>query len=102
MHKEVVISIADLRYVSIECPVCKTRVVLDMKQKAPFAEKHGFFAPKKCPGCQSSYDSAIQPNVDSLQEAYQSLMQIADRISFRGEPTIEPANAAPVPPKDRS
>lgn len=89
MHKELVISIADLRYVCILCPHCQTKVVLDMKEKAPFAAKHGIFAPKKCPGCYAEYDSAIQPNVDDLQRAYQSLIEIADRISFRGEATIE-------------
>jgi len=82
VRKEVVISIADLRYVCIECPQCQTKVILDMEQKAAFAEKHGIFAPKECPGCHSAYDSAIQPNIDQLQRAYQSLLEIADRITF--------------------
>lgn len=88
MHKELVTSIADLRYVCIECPHCRTKVILDMREKSSFAEKQGIFAPKSCPGCHSPYDSAIQPNVDNLQRAYQSLLELADRISFRSEPVL--------------
>ncbi|MGH7487071.1 MAG: hypothetical protein ACRD9L_21655 [Bryobacteraceae bacterium] len=86
MRKQILISIADLRYVSIECPQCRAQVVLDMKERSAFAEKHGLFAPPECPACHTPYDSAIQPNVDNLQRAYQSLLKIADRIRFHGEP----------------
>jgi|ERR1039458_9188531 hypothetical protein len=86
VHKELVISISDLRYVSIECPVCRARVVLDMKERSEFAQKHGIFAPKACPGCQTAYDMAIQPQIDAFQRAYETLLPIADRIRFQGEP----------------
>jgi phage terminase large subunit GpA-like protein len=88
MHKELVISISDLRYVSISCPHCGTKVILDMQEKSAFMRKHGIFAPKKCPGCEQPYETAVQPNVDNLQRAYQSLLDISDRIGFRGEPTV--------------
>jgi ribosomal protein S27E len=88
VHKELVFSIADLRYVSITCPHCRTQVILDMQEKSAFAEKHGFFAPLKCPGCKADYDSAIQPAVDDLQHAWQSLLKLGDRIGFRGEPQV--------------
>jgi hypothetical protein len=86
VYKELAISISDLRYVCIECPACRARVVLDMKERSEFAQKHGIFAPKKCPGCDSLYDTAIQPNIDAFQHAYQTLLPIADRITFRGDP----------------
>lgn len=79
-----VISLADLRFVSIECPECKTLVTMDMQEPHEFAQKHGAFTPNECPGCSRQYDSAIRPNVDKFQKAYQSLILIADRISFRG------------------
>jgi hypothetical protein len=86
MHKQLVVSLADLRFVSIECPLCKTVVTLDMKEPHELAQKYdNAFCPKDCPGCRKQYDSAIRPNVDSFQKSYQALGEIADRISFRGE-----------------
>ena len=82
MRKEIVFGIEDLRYVEIECPHCHTKVILDMQQPAEFAQKHDFFAPRKCPGCETSYDSAIQPGVDRLQKAYAELLRIGDRVRF--------------------
>ena len=98
MYQETVISMADLRYVGIECPHCRTRVILDMKETAALAVEHGIFAPRICPGCRTPYDSAIQPNIDNLQRAYQSLLEIADSISFRGEPVpTSPASGGRAP-----
>lgn len=84
MQKEIVVSLADLRYVSIECPTCHTKVILDMKGKSELWEKHHFFTPKACPGCASGYDTAIPTAVDALRKSYEMLLPIADRISFRG------------------
>jgi phage FluMu protein Com len=84
MHKQIVISLADLRFVSIECPECKTVVTMDMQETHEFAQKHDAFTPKECPGCSRQYDIAIRPNVDKFQKAYKALVEIADRISFRG------------------
>ena len=84
LHKQFVVSLADLRYVSISCPRCKTRVVLDMEEPSEFSRKHGNFAPKECPGCRDDYDTAIRPAVDGFQRAYQSVLEIADRITFQG------------------
>jgi len=89
MHKELVVSLADLRYVSISCQNCRTVVTLDMKTPSEFAQKNdGAFAPKQCPGCRQDYDTAIRPSVESFQRSYHSLMEIAGRISFRGEAEI--------------
>jgi phage FluMu protein Com len=85
MKKELIISLADLRYISITCPRCKTQVVLDMKEPSEFSQKHDYFSPNKCPGCLTLYDSAIEPAVANLQRFYQSLLPVADRITFRTE-----------------
>lgn len=85
MQRELVVSLADLRHISIKCLHCNTRVILDMREKSAFAEKHNFFAPKVCPGCQAPYDSAVPTNVDYLQKIYQSLLPLAGTIGFYGE-----------------
>ncbi len=85
MRTEAVISISDLRYVCIECPQCRTKVILDMTERTEFGKRHDFFAPNKCPACQAPYDTAIQPGVDQLQKAYEALAPIAGRVSFRSE-----------------
>jgi hypothetical protein len=84
MHKEVVVSLADLRYVSIECPNCRTKVTLDMKEKSDLSKKHEFFTPKECPGCQTGYETAIPRTLDAFQKSYEALLPIAGRITFRG------------------
>lgn len=87
MHKELVISIADLRYVAIACRSCRTKVILDMKEKSEHAKRHGYFAPLDCPHCKERYDSAIRPGIDAMQHAYQSLLELEGQITFRGEAT---------------
>lgn len=84
MYKEIVVSLADLRYLSIECPICHTKVTLDMKDKSELAKKYAFFTPIECPGCQTKYDTAIPQTIDSFQKSYASLLEIAERISFHG------------------
>lgn len=85
MHKGISVSICDLRYICIQCPQCKTRVILDMKERSAVAEKHDFFAPMECPGCRGQYDSALRETIDKLQKLYGPLGKIADRISFLGD-----------------
>jgi len=84
MQREIVVSLADLRYVSIECPNCHTKVTLDMKGKSELWEKQDFFTPKTCPGCTSAYDTAIPRSLDGFLKSYEALLPIADRITFRG------------------
>jgi hypothetical protein len=88
MHKETIISLADLRYVSISCPRCRASVTLDMQEESEFAKKSGISSPRECPSCRTPYDSAIPNNVEGMGRAYRSLLAIAERISFRGEPEI--------------
>ena len=86
MTKQLAISLADLRYVSVHCPHCRTVVTLDMKEPSEFAQTHdGAFCPKQCPGCRDDYDTAIRPSVDAFQKSYHALMEIAERVSFLGE-----------------
>ena len=85
MQREFIVSLADLRYVTITCPQCRTQVTLDMKEPSEFSKNHEYFAPSKCPGCHNLYDTAIAPAVNGFQRSYELVSAIADRISFKGE-----------------
>jgi hypothetical protein len=85
MHKEMVFSLTDLRYVTVSCEHCKTRVILDLKEKPQIYGERGIFLPKECPGCRKNYDSALKPGLESLQKAYDDLTPIEKRIAFRGD-----------------
>jgi hypothetical protein len=41
MHKEIVFSLADLRYVEVSCGRCKTRIILDLKEKPKYMGSDG-------------------------------------------------------------
>jgi hypothetical protein len=85
MRSEVIFSLTDLRYISIACPECNTVVTLDTEGHSKLRDQHDHFTPKKCPGCQRDYDSAIE-HIDAFWKALAALKPIADRVSFRGEP----------------
>lgn len=85
MQKQYVVSLTDLRFVSIECPTCRTLVTMDMKEPHEFTAKYDAFTPKDCPACRHQYDSAVRPGVDAFQRAYAALAGIAERISFKLE-----------------
>jgi hypothetical protein len=92
MQKQFVVSLADLRFISIECPTCRTIVTMDMKEPHELTKKYDAFTPKDCPACRHQYDSAVRPGVDALQRAYAALGTIADRVSFRMDAeSVEPS-----------
>lgn len=94
MQKQFVVSLADLRFVSIECPTCKTLVTMDMKEPHELTAKYDAFTPKDCPACRHQYDSAVRPGVDALQRAYAALIPIANRVSFRMDAEKAEANVS--------
>ncbi len=95
MKKEFVISLADLRHISVECPHCKASLTIDMQHPSEFAAKYSVFVPKECPACRVQYDSAIQPSVSSFVNAYKGVMTIAGRITFRAEAENEVLTTLP-------
>jgi hypothetical protein len=72
MHEETVVSLNDLQFVCIECPDCRTRVILDMEQQFVVAGRT-VFSPEVCPGCRKAFDSAIPGNLDTLQRVYSAI-----------------------------
>ena len=86
MQREIVVSLEDIQYVCIECPLCTTRVTLDMKERSAHAKARDVFAPTQCPACRNAYDSAIRDNVDHMQRVYELLLKVSKQITFRGKP----------------
>jgi len=88
MHRQLVISLEDLRYVSIECPNCNSVLTLDMQKESEHQKKHRLFVPGLCTVCQKGFDSAM-PYVTQFRDIYLTLLPIASKITFRGsmEPT---------------
>ena len=84
MHKQIVVSLADLRYVSIQCHSCGSSITLDMGKSTTHQAANDVFLPKICTACRAPYDSAMG-NVDELRRLFQYLGPVADRITFRGE-----------------
>lgn len=83
MHKELICSLADIRYISIACQHCNTKVVLDLKEPTEIAKMHdNAMLPKACPGCRKEYDTALGRGLDSLQKAYGELKRIERCIGF--------------------
>lgn len=74
MTKEVVLSLADLQSLVIECRSCKTQIVLDLYQALPpmtNARPHGH--PENCPICSESFDSAMAKGVADFRKAFLGL-----------------------------
>ena len=94
MQRQIVISLADLRYVSLECDHCHSILTLDMAKVSEHQEKYGVFFPRVCSVCQKAFDTATE-NLDSFRRCYRSLLPIAGRITFRGElESAEPSVSA--------
>ena len=89
MQRQLVVSLGDLRYVSVECAHCGSSVTLDMKQQTEHQTRFGF-APAVCPVCQKPHDTSMQ-NLEGFSIAYRALLGVADRITLRGAvETTEP------------
>ena len=75
----------DLRYLTILCAHCNTRVTLDLEME--FDPKSGhkpFTSPAECPRCGSRFDSAVPDAVNAMQRVYRSLAGLGDSVSFTG------------------
>jgi len=90
MQKEFVLSLANLRFVSVSCQHCKTRVVLDLREPSEYAKSFGELLPNECPGCRKSYDSSLGPGLFGLQGAYNNLRKAEKQLSFRCDIPNEP------------
>ena len=93
MHRQFVLSLSDLRYISINCKKCSASVTLDMTRESDHQKQYGF-APMVCPACKQGYDTAIR-NLSGFRHAYQSLLCVADQLTLRsGEEMADSTSSA--------
>ena len=99
MHDQFVVSIEDLRFVTMLCRHCNTRVTLDFSAEFDPGgnRKLAFAPPSECPRCSNRFDSAIPAAVDSMQKAYKALVGLGDAVTFTSDVAAAPA-AAPAKP----
>lgn len=83
MYNHVVVSIQDLRFLTLSCSHCNTRVTLDLaKEFEPGSGHTPFLSPTECPRCGNRYDSAIPGSVNAMQKIYKTLAGLGDAVSF--------------------
>ena len=87
MNKQVLVSMKDLRYATLLCRHCNTRVTLDFASEfQPGSGATPFKAPTECPRCGSAYDSAVPGSVNGMQKIYRAVAGLGDALSFHGDP----------------
>jgi hypothetical protein len=97
MYQQSVVSIKDLRFATLACPRCNTRVTVDLNAEfEPESRRRPFVAPRACPRCDTPFDSAVPEAVDSLQEVYKALAKLGSAVTFtaNGDQSVPP----PPPP----
>lgn len=83
MNKQIIVSMKDLRYASILCPHCNTRVTLDFaKEFGGESDRDRFKSPHQCPRCHANYDSAIPTALDAMQRVYSNLREHEKAVNF--------------------
>ena len=99
MQQQSVVSIADLRFFTVSCPVCHTRVTVDLGFVAKSPEfplpAQGAFLEKECPRCSRKFDGAISAVVQDLQNVYHlALVALGDTVTFTGATEVFPSRKA--------
>jgi hypothetical protein len=90
MRSQFVIAVEDLRFATLLCGVCNTRVTLDLATEFA-APQSAFRCPRECPRCGKAFDSAIAPAVESMQAIYKTLVRLGDAVTFNGDTAAPPA-----------
>jgi hypothetical protein len=74
--KALFLDVKDLRYVSITCGKCSTRVVVDMESEpARAGGQTGQVMPSVCPSCHADFDSALK-RLNGWREVYAGLKDV--------------------------
>lgn len=81
MTKQTVIDFSDLRFISISCPTCKTKLVLD-------ALATGRDVPDACSACLSSYGS-IKHQIGAFIRVYHAVKESEVSVRFQIDATSE-------------
>jgi hypothetical protein len=99
MREQTTISIEDIRYVSIKCRHCNSRVTIDMGKAPDLNFSRPQFAPSNCGICNEPFDSAVQ-RLNQFQRDYLALAEanLKERVCFITESELdrEPKPGTPV------
>jgi hypothetical protein len=97
MTKEIVVPVSDLQFMTVECSVCQTSVVLDMRKPVATMSGEevipsGGSTPTRCPFCAAPYDEDAAV-INSFRCFYQGRTRkdIQTKISFRVKHDAESA-----------
>jgi uncharacterized protein (UPF0212 family) len=97
MHDQIVISIRDLRLVTIGCPHCNTKVTLDLDMEFQ-PPRSPFLALTECPRCGSPFDSAIPGAIQGLYKIYTALAKLRNAVTFTRNAAELPASEGKTAP----
>jgi hypothetical protein len=87
MVKELIVSISDLRYISVDCSHCKTKVTVDLgyrpepQQKGEIPEE--ILSLSQCPTCRTRFDSRVPENITNFRRIYQDLVTNKIEVNFQ-------------------
>jgi phage FluMu protein Com len=85
VHSQFVVSVGDIRFATLLCRHCNTRVTLDLDAEFKPGSKHvPFESPRECPRCHTLFDSVIPGAVNALQKIYKALAGLEDAVTFTG------------------
>ena len=94
MREQTIVSIQDLRFATLYCRDCNTRVTLDLDAEfKPESDRPPFEAPKECPRCANRFDSAVPEAINNIRKGWKALSRLDNAVTF------ESAVPAPASPK---
>ena len=82
MTEQKIVSMKDLRFATIICSRCSTRVTLDLAVDFATNDRDRFKCPDQCPRCGMMYGNVIPESVNALQKVYQNLSKVGNAVSF--------------------
>lgn len=85
MRDQIVVSVRDLRFATLVCRHCNTRVALDLDAEFDLP-RTPFRALRECPRCANPYDSAVPQAVEAMQKVYKALAAVGDAVTFTAPP----------------
>lgn len=89
MHEQTVVSIKDLRFATLACAHCHTRITLDLELEFEVPGRPRFLVPRQCPRCSGPLDSAVPSAIEAVQKVYKALVDLRGALTFSGEPFEE-------------
>ena len=75
MHREIIIPLEDLRYLTVECGDCHARIGLDLE-----SDSLNIVA---CPGCHADFDPGVARHVVALSSTYKHRKAAKHTFAFR-------------------